>query len=33
MGTICFVRLFTSNTVPMPQFGWQPHFSAPNSAF
>ena len=26
------VLLFTSSTVPMPQFGWQPHLSAPHSA-
>src|SRR2546427_5624502 len=30
-GTAVRVVWFTSNMVPTPQLGWQPHFSAPHS--
>ena len=31
-GAHCLVFLLTMNAVPMPQSGWQPHFSEPQSA-
>ena len=31
-GAHAFVFLLTMNAVPMPQFGWQPHFIVPQSA-
>ena len=31
-GAHCFVFLLISSAVPVPQFGWHPHFIVPQSA-